>query len=624
SDGQGGTDTATTTVTVTGSNDGPVAEMASLTAGEDAGSVSGQLSASDIDGDSLTFALVDGPAEGAVTVNADGSYSFTPGEDFQDLGVGESREVSFTYEVSDGQGGTDTATATITVTGSNDGPVAEAATLNALEDGDAVSGQLAASDVEGDSLTFALVDGPAEGAVTVNADGSFTFEPGDDFQDLGVGETREVSFTYQVSDGHGGSDTASATITVTGANDGPVISQDASAATRQGTPVSGKIKANDPDGDTLSYGLAEGGRAAHGSVIVTQDGGYTYTPEPGFSGQDSFVIEVSDGHGGTTTETVEVSVAPAAQPVSGMTFIVDNAATMTPTYDGDKAFTIDESGDYSRWGATITADTEGDGGTGIAVDKWNAAKSVLAQGEGGSDVTIDNFVRADVSLGDGGDSQVTIDAAKRGTVATGDGNDTIDIDADTNGAGWDNTFTVNSGAGDDTIEVTGDKGVTDIVADGGEGNDSITVDGNYNSAILDGGAGDDTLTGGNADDVLTGGTGNDTLSGGAGDDTLSGGLGDDTLSGGDGDDLLLFDFGHDTIDGGGGGWTDTLDISAAIEGLAAAGGDWTVEVTVDGQTTQITADTPEGTMALGDNAEGTITFDDGSQVDFNNMENLVW
>ncbi|SDG40244.1 cadherin-like domain-containing protein, partial [Roseospirillum parvum] len=214
-----------TTTAAAASNAAPVAADASLTAGEDS-AAEGTLEATDADNDSLTYSLLDGPAEGSVTINADGSYTFDPGQDFQDLGVGESREVTFTYQVSDGQGGTDTATATVTVTGSNDGPVAEDASISASEDGDAVTGQLSASDIDGDSLTFALVDGPAEGAVTVNADGSYSFTPGDDFQDLGVGESREVSFTYEVSDGQGGSDTATATITVTGSNDGPVAVDD--------------------------------------------------------------------------------------------------------------------------------------------------------------------------------------------------------------------------------------------------------------------------------------------------------------------------------------------------------------------------------------------------------------
>ncbi|MCG8506088.1 MAG: tandem-95 repeat protein, partial [Sphingomonadales bacterium] len=221
-------------VTVTGTNDGPVANAGTDTATEDGGAVAGTLSSSDVDGDDLTFSLVTPPAEGSVTVNADGTYSFDPGSDFQDLGVGETRDVSFTYEVDDGEGGTAQASVTVTVTGTNDGPVADAGTDTATEDGGAVAGTLSSSDVDGDSLTYSLVTPPAEGSVTVNADGTYSFDPGADFQDLGVGETRDVSFTYEVDDGEGGTAQASVTVTVTGTNDGPVADAGTDTATEDG------------------------------------------------------------------------------------------------------------------------------------------------------------------------------------------------------------------------------------------------------------------------------------------------------------------------------------------------------------------------------------------------------
>ncbi|MBO1532115.1 tandem-95 repeat protein, partial [Psychrobacter sp. F1192] len=79
----------------------------------------GQLeAATDADGDELTYALKDNAANGTVTVNADGSYSYTPNADFNG-------EDSFTYTIDDGQGGVITQTATITVAAVNDAPVSE-------------------------------------------------------------------------------------------------------------------------------------------------------------------------------------------------------------------------------------------------------------------------------------------------------------------------------------------------------------------------------------------------------------------------------------------------------------------------------------------------------------------
>jgi hypothetical protein len=224
-DGQGGTSTATGTVTVEGTNDGPVAGDVSFDATEDQSitfSADDLLAqASDIDGDDLSISAIADPDNGTLVDNGDGTYTFTPDDNFNG-------DVAFEFTVSDGEGGTATATATIDVAAVNDGPVAQDESVSATEDGGAVTGQLDATDVDGDDLTFSLVDGPAEGTVTVNEDGSFSFDPGDGFQDLGVGETQTVEFTYEVSDGQGGTSTATGTVTVEGTNDGPVASDESS------------------------------------------------------------------------------------------------------------------------------------------------------------------------------------------------------------------------------------------------------------------------------------------------------------------------------------------------------------------------------------------------------------
>src|SRR5690606_6394003 len=120
-----------------------------------------------------------GPAEGSVTVNANGSYSFDPGIDFQDLAVGETRDVTFVFEVEDNNGATSQNTVTITVSGTNDGPVALSGTNTAVENGAVVTGQLTETDLDtSDTHTYSLVTGPSEGSVTVNANGSYSFNPG--------------------------------------------------------------------------------------------------------------------------------------------------------------------------------------------------------------------------------------------------------------------------------------------------------------------------------------------------------------------------------------------------------------------------------------------------------------
>ena len=123
SDGKGGTDTATVSLTVTeatGGNNAPVGNDDSGT-GEKGDDITGSVlgNDTDADGDDLTAALLSGPTNGSVVLNADGTYTYTPNAGF----VGND---SFTYTVSDGKGGTDTATVSLTVTeatGGNNAPV---------------------------------------------------------------------------------------------------------------------------------------------------------------------------------------------------------------------------------------------------------------------------------------------------------------------------------------------------------------------------------------------------------------------------------------------------------------------------------------------------------------------
>ncbi|MBI2977748.1 MAG: tandem-95 repeat protein, partial [Rhodospirillales bacterium] len=96
-----------------------------------------------------------------------------------------------------------------------------------------------------------------------------------------------------------------------GPNDEPVA-LDLKATTREDEPLAGKLTATDTIGDTLTFGLAGDGGPKHGSVKVNADGTFAYTPDPDFSGIDTFTYTVSDGLGGTAmaTATVEVTAVP--------------------------------------------------------------------------------------------------------------------------------------------------------------------------------------------------------------------------------------------------------------------------------------------------------------------------
>ncbi|OLO02567.1 tandem-95 repeat protein, partial [Salinicola socius] len=191
---------------------------------------------SDVDGGTLSVRAVNGVTGsvgqaitgsngGTFTLNADGSYSFNPGTAFDRLAAGQTDTTQVSYTVSDGQGGTATSTLTVTVTGTNDAPVAQAGTAT-TEENTLLTGQVpAATDVDGTIASYALDTGVGQGngSLTFNADGSYSFAPGTDFDGLATGESRDVTFSYTATDNDGGvSEPKTVTITVTGTNDAPV------------------------------------------------------------------------------------------------------------------------------------------------------------------------------------------------------------------------------------------------------------------------------------------------------------------------------------------------------------------------------------------------------------------
>ncbi|MEJ1938677.1 cadherin-like domain-containing protein, partial [Nostoc sp. NIES-2111] len=222
------------------------------------GSIAGQVTGLDIDGDALSFAVDGAPANGTVTMNPDGSFSYTPAPNFNGTD-------SFTYTVSDGNGGTTTGTVSVNVAAVNDAPTTSGGTANGNED-TVVTGQLAATDVDGDALSFGLAPNgaPANGTVTVNPDGSYIYTPAANFNGTD-------SFTYTVSDGQGGTTTGSISITVDPANDAPTTSGATLAGQEDGS-IAGQVTGLDIDGDALSF--AVDGAPANGTVTMNPDGSF--------------------------------------------------------------------------------------------------------------------------------------------------------------------------------------------------------------------------------------------------------------------------------------------------------------------------------------------------------------
>lgn len=185
--------TGTFSFSVVGVNDAPQAFDDSFSVDEDT-SLSGDVIQNDSDeeGDSLTAVLVNGPSYGQLTLNGDGTFSYTPMAEY-------SGADSFSYRISDGLLLSAVATTSITVTPVNDAPVATADNYSVFAGGvlqvDVSNGVLADDfDVEADSLTAVLVSPPGEGSLVLLADGSFEFN-------ASTVTSSSVTFEYFVTDG---------------------------------------------------------------------------------------------------------------------------------------------------------------------------------------------------------------------------------------------------------------------------------------------------------------------------------------------------------------------------------------------------------------------------------------
>ena len=530
----------------------------------------------------------------------------------------------------------------------------------------AVIAQLTVDDADaGDTHSYEVSDDRFE---VVEQDGAPTLKLKD-----GVSLDHEtegsVVISVTVTDSAGASDTADFTIAVDDVNAAPTIG----VAGTEGLAASyydvGRSISNlsqidfdaTPDAtgvvDSLNYETGnerfwDGGpdnyfAAKYEGDLVVQEGG-TYTINMASDDGSQLFIDGqpvinNDGLHSTRTQSVTLDLEPGAHNIEIRYFENTGAQTLKLTWsgpdtDGETALVGGEAlrqpGTYGAGDGVVTenapgafaalltaADPDGDaiaftvsddrfevvdtdGGPALKLKddvsldyetETSVNVTVTATDEHGESASAD----FDIQVADADDGPAPLGGATSGDDRL---NGTSESDYIDGLAGADR---INAGGGDDTVL-------------GGEGEDDLR--GGDGADRIEGGLDNDRLRGQDGDDVLFGDEGDDVLEGGVGDDALTGGLGDDTLIGNAGDDVFIYaeGDGSDVIRAGGGDWTDMIQFDGGIQSLGEFGVDWTVELT-RGSIDSVDADA----IDLSQNADGIITLNDGSTIEFQDLEQIM-
>ncbi|MCC6598989.1 MAG: tandem-95 repeat protein [Alphaproteobacteria bacterium] len=461
------------TITKPDVNDAPVARDDIFNGHEDVvitGNVLNDNTAgadSDADGDTLsvTPANVTTANGGTVVLLADGSFTYTPAENFYGTD-------SFEYTLSDPDGAISIATVTLNVAAVNDGPAAQDDEITGHAD-NIVTGNVLAdnghgvdTDIEGDALsvepkTFVTANG---GTVTLLANGDFTYIPA-------PGYTGPDSFTYTALDGQGG--TGSATVNLTILTN--IIVSSIGDSMIDTTALNDIIYAQDGN-DTINSGA--------GNDIIYGGGG----ADTIFADDDDDIVYGGDKNdhlnGGNGNDTL----------------YGDEGNDILHGDDGNDTLHGGIGNDYLYGDA---GDDTLHGDDGIDYLYGNDGNDTIYGGNG--DDSIYGGLGDDLIYGDAGNDIITGNEG-HDTIYGGDGDDKI--------YGEDGNDTIYGDAGIDTLY----GGLGDDILNGGDGDD-----------ILSGDAGNDTLYGDAGKDTIFAGDGDDIIYGGAGEDTLWGQLGADTF-----------------------------------------------------------------------------------------------
>jgi len=383
SDGHGGSVTQSVSVDITPKNSAPSVSVSAGKANASTGVVTGAIKVSDADKDSVSVSVDSTSAKGGLVSydSASGKYAYAASDAARHAAAASGaskadKADTFMVTVDDGHGGVVTKVVTVTVAGANTAPPKTTASVNSPDATGVVTGTLNVSDAEGDSLTYSASK-PKKGTVTVDPDGSFTYTASAAAMHAASAVNAKASvlsdtFTVKVTDGHGGATTQTVTVAIAPADAAPTVTTDLGVSKTNASTgvVTGTIKVADADKDSLKYTAT----ADNGKVTVSSNGAFTYTPTvaarhaaaAGGPTTDTVTVTVSDGHGGSVTQSVSVDITPKnTNPSLSVTAGKPDASTgavtgMIKVTDADKdSVTVSVDSTSAKDGAIIYNSTTG-------------------------------------------------------------------------------------------------------------------------------------------------------------------------------------------------------------------------------------------------------------------------
>ncbi|MEB8388430.1 Ig-like domain-containing protein [Rhodobacteraceae bacterium KMM 6894] len=306
----------------------------------------------------------------------------------------------------------------------NNAPIAAPDAITFVEDtvlaGDVLAdnGYWIDSDPDGDPLSVTLLSDVANGALVLNNDGTFNYTPDENYSGAD-------SFVYRLSDGRGGVDQATVTLTGTPVDDPAVATDDAydtAADTTLVVAAAAGVLANDADaeGDPFTASLLTD--VSDGTLAFNADGSFDYTPDAGFLGEDSFTYQVTGGDSATVTLTVG---GPQGVPVtSGLVAAYESGQNVSLAAGNTVAGWLDGSGRgndlVAQGDPTLVQNATPTGqaalafdGVGDLLERINATDTLNGLSSGAADRTIffvadyqdHNGISAGVAYGDGAHNQ---------------------------------------------------------------------------------------------------------------------------------------------------------------------------------------------------------------------------